>query len=277
MNTIIIATDYSPAATNALQYAASLASVVKADLVLFNSYHLSPHAANGLVSPTAIDQMIEHNNDDLQKLADETAKKYDLNVSRVSKTNDTIGELAQYAADHNADLVVMGMETNLIEYELFGNTTTAAIKRLKCPVLVVPGDVPFKGIGKILYAYEHTCLDQDNHLDVMKEIARKFAAELQVFHVDTKAKEGAAVAVEDSVTSTVDGLLEDLDHTYNFVGYPKIGEGIARGVEAFEADLLVMVPHKAGFLESLLKGSNTRSMTLKTRVPLLVLPNTNMN
>jgi nucleotide-binding universal stress UspA family protein len=266
MNTIIIATDYSPAATNALQYAASLASVVKADLVLFNSYHLSPHAANGLVSPTAIDQMIEHNNDDLQKLADETAKKYDL-----------IGELAQYAADHNADLVVMGMETNLIEYELFGNTTTAAIKRLKCPVLVVPGDVPFKGIGKILYAYEHTCLDQDNHLDVMKEIARKFAAELQVFHVDTKAKEGAAVAVEDSVTSTVDGLLEDLDHTYNFVGYPKIGEGIARGVEAFEADLLVMVPHKAGFLESLLKGSNTRSMTLKTRVPLLVLPNTNMN
>ncbi|MEQ9376064.1 MAG: universal stress protein [Imperialibacter sp.] len=277
MNTIIIATDYSPAATNALQYAASLASVVKADLVLFNSYHLSPHAANGLVTPTGMEQMIDHNNNDLQKLANETAEKYDLKVSWVSKTNDTIGELANYAAAQHADLVVMGMESNLIEYELFGNTTTAAIKRLNCPVMVVPNDVPFKGIEKILYAYEHTCLDQDNHLDLMKEIARKFAAKLQVFHVDTKAKEGVAVAVEDTWISEVDGLLEDVAHTYSFVGNPKIGEGIARGVEAFEADLLVMVPHKTGFLESLLKGSNTRSMTLRTRVPLLVLPNANMN
>ncbi|WOK04743.1 universal stress protein [Imperialibacter roseus] len=277
MNTIIIATDYSPAANNALQYAANLASVVKADLVLFNSYHLSPHAANGLVSPTALEQMIDHNNSDLQKLANETARKYGLKVSWVSKASDTIGELSQFAADRNADLVVMGMETNLIEYELFGNTTTAAIKRLNCPVLVVPGDVPFKGIQKILYAYEHTCLDQDNHLDLMKEIARKFAAELQVFHVDTKAKAGAAVAVEDEMISAVDNLLEDVDHSYSVIGSSKIGEGIVKGVEAFQADLLVIVPHKTGFLESLLKGSNTRSMTLKTRVPLLVLPNANMN
>jgi nucleotide-binding universal stress UspA family protein len=277
MQTIIIATDYSAAATNALQYAASLASVVKADLILFNSYHLNPHAANGLVTSTGMEQMISNNNTHLQELADETAKKYGLNVGWASKSNDTVEELVKYATDQNVDLVVMGIESNLIEYELFGNTTTAVIKHLRCPVLVVPNDVPFKGIEKILYAYEHTCLDQDNHLDVMKEIARKFSAQLQVFHVDTKAKAGAAVAVDDSVTSTVDGLLEDVDHTYNFVGYPKIGEGIARGVEDFEADLLVMVPHKTGFLESLLKGSNTRSMTLKTRVPLLVLPNANMN
>ena len=277
MKTIIIATDYSAAASNALQYAANLAGVVNANLVLFNVYHLSGHASNALVTPMEIDRMVLNNENHLKELAQDTAEKYHLNVTWVSKMNDTVEELEKYVSTNGADLVVMGMESNLVEYTLFGNTTTKAIQRLKFPVLVVPNDIPFKPIERILYAYDQSCLGQDNHLDLMKEITSKFGAKLEVFHVETKTKDAVSMAGNEQMTSDPDSILEDVDHSYNIVENPRISEGIIQEVEAYHTDILAMVPHKVGFLESLFKGSTTRKMALKIRVPLLVLPNLNRN
>lgn len=272
MKTILIATDFSETASNALHFAANLATGIDANLVLFNVYHLSIHASNARVSAEEMNEMVKHNNERLQELADEIATKYHLQVTVFSKTDDTIDALEQYTSSHSVDLVVMGMDSNLVEYKMFGNTTTSAIKLQKFPVLVVPNDVPFNGINKVVYACEYTFLDEDNHLDWLKDIAKAFQAKLEILHVETAAN-AAVLAGDHPMVSTLDALMEDIDHTYTIINNPKVGDGIAKGVEATGADLLIMVPHKAGFIESLFKGSTTREMTLKTRVPLLVLPN----
>ncbi len=272
MKTIIVATDFSAAANNALGYAANLASAVDADLVLFNAYHMSTHAINGMVGPEVLDRLVRNNEKQLQDLSDETAQKYNISVSWVSKTDDTIEGLNHYVKDHHPGLVVIGMESNVFSYELLGNTTTAAIKHLKTPILVVPRMATFSGIEKILYAYEPSYLDQHNQLDLMKEIARKFRAQLEVFHVDTHPKKDHPEN-EENLIHAANTILKDIPHTYSTVSNETIAEGIAQEVDHYNADLLVMVPHKTGFLASLFKGSNTRRVSLKTKVPLLVIPN----
>ena len=273
MKTIIVATDYSNTANNALQYAAHLASVIHADLVLFNAFQLPVHASNTLIAPAGIDKLVAHNENRLQALAAETARKYPIKVGWVSKISDTVDELERQVDAYHADLVVMGMESNLLEDKLFGNTTTAAIRRLKFPVLVVPNDVPFKGIDKILFACEYSYLDENNNLELLKEFAQKFNARLQVFHVETNKKEVVPMALDMLTIYAMDEKLAGVDHAYSYTEREDIGEGITKGIQAFQADMLVMVPHKAGFLASLFKGSITRKMTLRTKVPLLVLPN----
>jgi nucleotide-binding universal stress UspA family protein len=270
MKKIIAAIDYSSTAGNALQFAANLARVFKAELVLFNVYHLSVHASNALVTPTQVDELIVNNENRLEQLADETARKYQIDVDCFSDTGgDTVKELEDYVTSHTADLIVMGMDSNLAAYKVFGNTTTAAIRHLNVPLLVIPNDVPFKGIKKILYACEYAYLSDDNHLDLLKEIIKKFEAQLQIFHVETK--ERLPVTADDEI-GVMNTILGDLDHTFSAVKSSNITAGIIQGVEEWEADLLVMVPHRAGFWELLSKGSATRDMTLRTRVPLLLLP-----
>jgi len=270
MKTIIVATDYSATAENARHYAARLAQVFRADLVLFNVYHPSIHVSNSLVSPEAIDHLLENNRSRLKDLAENTAAEYQISVRAVSKALDTVESLEQYTAGHAVDLVVMGIDSDLTEYKWFGNTTTGAIKRLNVPLLVVPNDISFNGIHKILYACEYTYLSEDNHLDLLKEVTRKFAAELQIFHVETKMHDPAVVNEHIAVMDT---LMDDVDHGYRFIGHSSVEQGIIDGVETWGADLLVMVPHRPGFWELLLNGSATREVTLRTRVPLLVLPN----
>jgi len=272
MRTIIVATDYSATANNALEFGANMARIFKAELILFNVYHLDVHVRNALVTPDAIDNMIENNEIHVKQLAAETAERYGLSVSTVIEMIDTVEALENYAATSRADLIVMGMDSNLTEYKLFGNTTTAAVRRLKCPLLVVPNNVAFKGIKKVLYACEHTFLTEDNHLDMLKEITRKFDADLQIFHVETKEKSLTPSNVSDQIAA-IDNLMENVSHTYSFAENPSIIEGITKHVKDWQPDLLVMVPHRTSFWELLLKGSTTREMTLKTRVPLLVLPN----
>jgi nucleotide-binding universal stress UspA family protein len=271
MKTIVVATDYSATANNALQFGAGLARVFNAELVLLNVFHPSVHVSNSLVTPDAIDHIIKNNENRLRELALVTSYENQINVSSVSKAADTIEALEEYVATHAVDLVVMGMDSSLLEYKLFGNTTTAAIRSLKFPLLVVPNDIPFKGIQRIVYACEYSYLSEDNHLDLLKEVTRKFNARLQILHVQTKP-EPALASVGDQILA-IDTRMEDVEHTYSVIENPSVGNGIVQGLKAWNADLLVMVPHKAGFWESFLKGSATREMALRTRVPLLVLPN----
>lgn len=273
MKTFIVATDYSEAANNALQYAANLASVINAELILFNAFHLPVHASNSLVTPAGIDHMIEHNENRLLKLASETAQKYHIMVSAVSKMSDTIEELRYCSKAYHADLIVMGIESNLLEYKLFGNTTTAAIRNLTCPMLIVPNDVSFKSMDKILFACEYHYLNENNKLELLKKFTQKFNAKLQVFHVENKQKDVVPMALDSQVILALDDLLDGIDHTYSYIEDDDIGKGITKGIKAYQPDLLVMVPHKAGLLESLFRSSTTRKMTLTARVPLLVLPN----
>jgi len=240
--------------------------------VLFNVYHPSSHVSNSLSTPNTLEHIISNNEIRLKKWAQWADRKYQLKVKYVSKTVDTVGELENYVSEHHPDLVVMGMDSNLVEYKLFGNTTTAAIRRLKFPVLVVPLDVSFKGIKKILYAHEPAYLSQDNHLDLLKEFVKKFEAKLQILHVQSKTDNQISTGVNNQI-SAIDAIMENVDHTYSLVVSSSVREGIIQGVKEWEADLLIMVPHKIGFWDLFLKGSTTRDMALRTRVPLLVLPN----
>jgi nucleotide-binding universal stress UspA family protein len=264
MKTIIIATDYSATANNALHFSASLASAVDAQLMIFNAYHLSVHASSALISPEAIDHLVQNNEDRLKKLAAETAEHFGIRVTWASTMEETVAALEDYAMKNGRALVVMGMDSNLTEYKLFGNTTTAVIGRLKFPVLVVPHDVSFRKIEKIIYACERP--QDDQSLDLLREINQTFQAELQIIHVETRH------TTDEDRTGIKDSVLKELNHTYRVIEDSNIGSGIIRGVNDLHADLLVMVPHKPGFLESLLKRSHTREMALKTRVPLLLLP-----
>lgn len=266
MKTILVATDYSKAATNALHYTANLAAVMDAKIVIFNAFNVSEHALNGLVSATTIDAMQAQKTKQLNLLAESTSLKYHLEVDAVSQMGNIEELLLTHVASTKPDLVVFGMESNILAYEWFGNTTTSLIKALTVPVLVVPNEAPYVSVNRIVFAYDPKFVSAKNDFLMLREITNQFNAKLEVFHVNTSPSEHTAL-------STVETVLEDVSFIYQEVNSTQVPESIATEVEKFGANLLVMVPHKATFFESLTKGSTTRKFALKSRIPLLVLPN----
>ncbi|MGV3704089.1 MAG: universal stress protein [Arcticibacter sp.] len=273
MKTIIVATDLSKDANNALEYAAALARIANAKLVLFNSFVIPTHAANTLLPASGIEKMIASNKASLEYVALKTACTYDIEVSTVSKLAEIQEELDKMVDEYQAELVVMGMRGDSIDQKLFGNTTTSIIAHAKYPVLVIPQDAKFKGMSKILFACDEKCPTANATLTKLRDIASDMKAEVQVLHVDKLMKKTEEALVTGSIgQSALKEQFEGLNHSYRDIDGSSVIEGIERGVNEYNADLLVMVPQKHGLWDSLVHRSKTRIMASRSKVPLLSIP-----
>ncbi|MEQ8880553.1 MAG: universal stress protein [Cyclobacteriaceae bacterium] len=269
MKTILVATDFSDPAKNAVDYSANLARETGAELILFSVYKMSSHASNSLTTAAHVNDLFKKKEDQLMALSKKINHQFDIPVSWELMKDDPILDLKSYTKTHPVDLVVMGIESNLIEYKLLGNTTTAAIKLLQFPLLVVPNDIDFKEISNVMYACESSYLKNSDQLNFLRQFLKAFNAKLEIFHVLTKdSEELNDVALE----RILDDILEDIEHSYRYVCSQKVGDGIKDGLENFHADLLVMIPHRLGFFQSIFHKSHTSQMTVETRIPLLAIP-----
>lgn len=274
MKTIIVATDFSKNANNALEYAAGLAACAHAEIVLFHAFQLPVHASNTLLSAKAYDEILTADEERLKALAKSASVRYGITVHSFIKMSSINDELDKLVADLQADLVVMGMHENDWSDKLLGNTTTAVIRQANYPVLVVPENASFAQVEKLLYAFDNSCVYVPNTLSSLKNFANNFKAEVQVFHVESpkstlvERKENAASSIP-----VVEMALSEVEHCYRDVTEDDVVQAIEKGVQEFDADILVMVPHKLSFWEVLLNKSKTREMALRTHVPLLVLSN----
>jgi hypothetical protein len=106
------------------------------------------------------------------------------------------------------------------------------------------------------------------------EIAAYFKALVQVCHIEKKGN-STAVNKEEAANNAaiVERLLNEVNYSYKDVAANDVIKGIETEAKDFNADLLVMVPHKYGFWEGILHKSKTSRMTHRTHIPLLALPN----
>jgi len=268
MQTIIVATDYSEEAQNAVSYAASLARISNSKLALFNSYKITVHAANGLISPETITKLVKENRENLKQAAARISKKHQIPVEYYTKYSSVEEGINELSEELRADLVVMGMRTNSLEYKLFGNTTTSIIKNAHYPVLVVPGGTVFKDPQRILFACDYQAISVSS-FQILKQLALKFNAELQILHIDTASRSNLDRSSKTSVLKDIEKSLQGIN--YFVMDEEDVERGIIKGIHEFKADMLLMAHHKKGFWSSIFNKSRTKEMALKVEIPLLAL------
>lgn len=269
MKNILVATDFSDAATNAVTYAAMLAREFKAELTLFNAFKPDVHTANSRSSSASLALLKKHNEERLAELAAHTSTLHALPVHWRCVADSPVERLAEYASQHPVDLVVMGIEADLPEYKLFGNTTTAVIKLRKFPVLVVPNGVTLGAMKRVLYACDPARLKTGSELALLAALLSTFGAQLDVLHVfEGDRDEARRKRVEQVVATALPGVTPE----FRYLTHQKVDDGIRECVHRYPTGLLAMLSHELGFWESVTTGSHTRAMTVTTRVPLLVLP-----
>lgn len=272
MKTIVVATDYSKAADNALDYAAAFARCTASKIVLFNAFHLPIPASTPPFPVPDIHELMAINKARLEQLAAGITHTYGIIVESVSITGSFREELDEVVQRFDAALVIMGMRTGSLSRSLFGSATTAIIRHGRFPVLVVPDNARFQGIAKILFACDFNSLKGNNQLDMLQALAQTFKARVQVFHVEQEEEE-LVPAGKAPDTPKLERILRGIKHTYRNLQEVEVVDGIEQGIQDYMPDLLVMVPNKPDFLDRLLNLSNTRKMVLQTHVPLLTIPN----
>jgi nucleotide-binding universal stress UspA family protein len=270
MVTILVPTDFSALADNAIDYAAALVQHYKAKLILFNAFTLPIHVSETLLPPIIIQELIDDNEQRLKEKALSVSNTFHIQVGYECTYAFIEEELNDLLTKYNANLVVLGMASKTIEQDLLGNTTTVAISKMRFPVLAIPLGAKFQGMKKILFACDVLQGVSLKVLARIKELALVLKLEVEVFYVDKTVEQLKNNASE--ALSLINDGLNGVTYSHKNVKSNAVIGAIEKEIVAYQADLLIMVPKKYGFWASLIHKSKTRIMASGLDIPLLSIP-----
>lgn len=272
MKTILVPTDYSENAENALTYACEINKQLNYKILLFHSYHIPIPVSDIPVVPVSEAEVRRNSVNALNAIKKNMEKSYagmEFNVlANMGLADD---EIVNEAKNLKCELIVMGThgKSGLGDY-IMGTNTATVIGNAPCPVLAVPEKVAFKGIHKIVFAADYGTHNFDNALHVVN-LARHFDSELILLHI-TKGKMDENFEYAE---------LEAFKHRLSEQsGYPKISfklledtdiyHGLNIYLDEINADMLAISMRNRNFFQKIFDRSLTKKMIYHSHLPTLV-------
>ena len=271
MKTIIVPTDFSPIATNAMNFAADMAININASLLLLHVYQVPVSMTDVPVVMVSSEELRKNTEAKMQELKNAimqtTSGKIKIYTDvRMGDVSDEIKDVCKHIKPF---AVIMGTRgASGIERILFGSTTLTAIRHLTWPVIVVPPEKEYgTGIKKIGFACDFEKVIETTPIQFIKNMVKEFGAELHVLNVDYESKHFKPETPEESLM--LHTLLEDLNPNYHFINHADIEDGINEFVDENNIDLLITIPKKHKLLDSLFKQSSTKQLVTQSHVPVM--------
>lgn len=265
---ILIPTDFSENAWEALRYASKLLAVTGGKLLLVSAYDV-PSVSRGSTS-----KLRKHIEGDMEANANrwrsEIAYLPEVPDFEIYMREEGTLDLILRAIEHfEADLVVMGTKgSSGLEEVVIGSVAAAVIEHAPIPVLAVPAGAEFNGFEKVTFACD---LSEDSLESGIRlhEWMKPFEGQLEVLHVCKSDAEKAQMR------------LRKLQDDLNAAGFQDVAgdvrvnddirEGIIEYLEEAKPVLLAMVTRKRSLLGKLFDSSLTKKVAMHLQLPLLAI------
>jgi len=271
MKTIIVPTDFSPAATNAMNYAVDMGKAIDASILLLHVYHVPVSFTDVPVVLVSVDELRKSAEEQLEELKKniENSTTGKVKVYSELKMGDVVDELDLLSNQIQPFAVIMGTKGHsAMERALFGSNTLSAIKKLHWPVICVPPGKEYgDGIKKIGLACDFKEVIESTPAHAIKDLVKEFNGELHVLNVDYENKKFASETPEQSVL--LHNMFEELNPQYHFIQHRDVEDGINEFAEKNNLDLVIAIPKKHKLLEGLFKKSSTKQLVFESHVPVM--------
>jgi len=278
MKNILLPTDFSPNADNALNFAVEIARKIKGNLILLHAYSVQ------LIDPNMPAEIYLSAYQEEEKSAKENLEELSKRISESNKdikgnnifTTEAIvtqglvvDEVLSLIKDFKIDIVIMGTHgASGITEMILGSNAASIIEKASVPVLAIPGNAVYKEINNLVYAYD----DIKSGLPSFKwllEFAKIYDSEITLLHIIESGKDTADLNQKEfekiRQTVTYDKIRLELVKEENIL------EGINDYVNSNNVDVLAMAIRKRTLLDKIFSRSLTKKMAYHTRIPLLAL------
>ena len=267
MNTIVVPTDFSPAAENATAYAALLAKKMKASVLLLHVYSLPLPMTDYPILLTTADDVKNATDKSLTAALEKARSSFpDIQFETESRLGDVVTEIESVCKEKNPFAFVVGTkEESGFDRFLFGDTTVSLAKACSFPLIAVTEGTTPNVPSNIVLATDMQNLEEIPTAKI-SAIVSALQATLHIVHVEVKTEE----------TISSDALLNalgDINASYHCITEKDVEEGLKHYVEANNIDLVLILPHRHNLYERLFLREHTSSILHSMSVPVMSLRN----
>ena len=276
MKRILLPTDFSENAYNAIRYAVQLFENEECEFYLLNTYtpvlYDNEYLTYSSTQPTLTEIYSNKSMQGLERILRRIKRNFKNerhSFHKISSFNLLSDEIKELVIDKNIDLVVMGTKGATGAQEiLFGTHTVHAIKKTRCPLLAIPAHFEYKPPRQILFPTDYEA-DIPKVLKILKEIAGMHSSILHIVHVYF----GMDLSSEQTRRKkSLSKVFKNNGHHFYSITEKSVTRAIYDFQEENDVDMLAMVNNKRSFFENLLFTPIVNEIGFNVKVPFLVMP-----
>jgi nucleotide-binding universal stress UspA family protein len=272
MPTIIVCTDFSDAARNALSYTCSLVKDKgegEVDLLLLHVFNIPSNYSGEGLSIITINDELNDAQAGLEEELDWANAEFPGLSLRSKLTTGTLSKSLREQVDEEKPLmIVIGAGGHYGEMLTWDAEILDLLRGLPVPVLTVPTSVTFAPVNNIAFSCNLKNVTSATPFETLKSLVSFIGAELHVLFVTTPEIDKMA----DKYTEDyVHEKLDEISPVYHHVKEAKVVGAITHFVDEHEIGLLMVTPKRLGIWANVFHKSNTRELMRLNTIPILAL------
>ena len=279
MKNILVPTDFSDNAWDALTYAIRMYDDIPCCFYILNTYEVNPSRVSSTMHQFGARKVYEilknESIDELHKISKYLSENM-LNDKHTYKTVSKSGSLVPIVQDivhkENIDMIVMGTTgSSGLKGVFMGSNTVKVIKHINtCPILSVPEKYVYEEPTKIVFA-----TDFKNHLG---EMELRCLIELQLIHnfkihfLHVKKENELSEKQQYNMEVLKGNFSEDVFMIDEIESDTTLSEIITVFAEDQKVNMICLVNHEHSFIEKLTHEPVIKRVSFHSAIPLLILP-----
>jgi len=274
MKKILVPTDFSEQATNALHFGTDLAKMSGAELILL---HVIEHPAGSSFSESgevhAVDpqehvyilKLIEKIEKDFEDIKSQSVFDH-VNVNSLIKVGSPFNTVADLIKTEDIDLIVMGTKgaTGLQEV-LVGSNAEKVVRHADCPVITVKNEVQIGAIKNIAFA-TNLSDGQESMILNLKELQKILGATIHLVKINTPNN----FERDKNTRAQMQGFVKKYNlenYTLNIYNDSEEEDGIICFAEEKKVDMIALATHGRTGIMHLLAGSIAEDIVNHSKRP----------
>lgn len=284
MQRILIPTDFSENAWNAIDYAMQLFRNKKCTFYLLNTYTpvipSSRFMAKMIDGVSIVDAVRNSSEQGLLNTVDRIKTKYgnsSHSFETISSFNLLVEEVKDIVDAYDINLVVTGTKgASGIDEVFMGSNTVRIIKNSKkCPVLAIPQHFDFVTPSEIAFATDFNRFYTASELNPLMELAEMFQATIRIVHVQYGIK--ALSELQQFNLNMLRRYLNQSEHYVHTVSeLNSVSQTLEMFTEELDIHLLALLNYQHSYMEKMTREPIVKRTAFHTQIPLLVIPELGM-
>ena len=271
---ILLPTDFSDNAWNAIIYALKLYANETCDFYLLNSIKIKGSTMSNFSSKlsstirkSAFKDMLE-----LKQMIERVNANANHNFEILVSNADLKDALETAIKKHTIQMIIMGTKGASGAKEFFfGSNTVNVINKVRlCPILTIPDQFDFVEPKKIAFSTDFNRLYKEEELAPLKEITDLYNSEINIVHLNN---EEHLNEVQEYNSKILENDLKDYNHHFFWIpNYGKKANDINDFIKEQNINMLAMVNYKHSFIEKITKEPVIKTIGFQPFIPFLVIP-----
>lgn len=275
MKTILVPTDFSIPADDAIHYAVKLAKVLNASIILYHSF---------IPFESGFYPLAQSNKENLETAKNLTARLATIKNHILKSNKDVPVEVQvdrgpectrinEFCKKNKIDLIVMGTKgASGIKEALIGSFTADVMTNTPCMVLAIPLKCKFKMPKKITYLSNYRS-NEIRAIKTLVELNTIFQADINILHIDDKEDTAKSEKKFNKYKIKMETNITDTPLSFQHIAGNKIPRDSILATLNDKTDLLVISPIKRkGIWKGLFHKSITKTIAYHSQIPLLAIP-----